>query len=162
MRANGELRFACDAMLGGLARWLRAAGYDAAWRMGIHDRELIDLCRGENRLLLSSDTGIFRVRLIRDGQVPALFIPQGLSKVEQLGFVLRKLALPVREPRCMACGSDLLPVAKDQLKDRVPPRSFAWQDRFWQCSRCGHIFWQGTHWQRITRQIQLIEDSMPA
>jgi uncharacterized protein with PIN domain len=22
---------ACDAMLGGLARWLRAAGYDASW-----------------------------------------------------------------------------------------------------------------------------------
>ena len=38
-------RFACDAMLGGLARWLRAAGYDACWQEGIDDGELIRLAR---------------------------------------------------------------------------------------------------------------------
>ena len=31
------LRFFCDAMLGGLARWLRAMGYDAAFEYGIDD-----------------------------------------------------------------------------------------------------------------------------
>ena len=29
--------FFCDAGLGGLARWLRAAGYDARWQEGIDD-----------------------------------------------------------------------------------------------------------------------------
>jgi uncharacterized protein with PIN domain len=36
-----DVRFACDAMLGGLARWLRAAGYDATWRVDIDDGDLI-------------------------------------------------------------------------------------------------------------------------
>lgn len=45
-RGLAEPRFACDAMLGGLARWLRAAGYDASWQEGITDQELI----GRNRL----------------------------------------------------------------------------------------------------------------
>ena len=31
----------CDAMLGGLARWLRAAGYDAGFAYGIEDRALV-------------------------------------------------------------------------------------------------------------------------
>ena len=35
MDSDHALRFACDAMLGGLARWLRAAGYDATWQEGI-------------------------------------------------------------------------------------------------------------------------------
>src|SRR5262249_44560677 len=32
-----DLRFYCDAGLGGLARWLRAAGYDAFWEPDISD-----------------------------------------------------------------------------------------------------------------------------
>src|SRR5437016_13793776 len=31
------IHFFCDAGLGGLARWLRAAGYEAEWHEGIDD-----------------------------------------------------------------------------------------------------------------------------
>src|SRR5688500_16569324 len=31
------IRFLCDVGLGGLARWLRAAGYEALWFPGIND-----------------------------------------------------------------------------------------------------------------------------
>lgn len=34
-------RFLCDAGLGGLARWLRASGHEAAWRPDIDDGELL-------------------------------------------------------------------------------------------------------------------------
>ena len=147
-------RFACDAMLGGLARWLRAAGYDASWHPGIDDRDLIDLARREGRVLLTSDTGIFRVGVVRDGEVPALFIPHGLGKEDQLRFVLRELNLPVREHRCMACGGPLAEVAKEAVRERAPPRSFARAERFYECLRCGRLFWQGTHWQRIAEVLR--------
>ena len=52
-RPPGGPRFACDAMLAGLARWLRAAGYDASWSATVTDRELIRLSQSEERLLLS-------------------------------------------------------------------------------------------------------------
>jgi uncharacterized protein with PIN domain len=146
-------RFTCDAMLGGLARWLRAAGYDASWQADIDDWDLIRHARSEDRLLLSSDTGIFRIGIVRDGEVPALWIPHGLARQDQLSFVLNHLALLPREPRCMACGGELAEVARDHVRERVPPRSFAWVDRFWECSRCGRVFWQGTHWKRIAEQV---------
>ncbi|MEW6747624.1 MAG: Mut7-C RNAse domain-containing protein [Planctomycetota bacterium] len=44
--------FACDAMLKGLARWLRAFGYDATWRYGIEDGELVAHSLEERRVLL--------------------------------------------------------------------------------------------------------------
>jgi uncharacterized protein len=144
-----EPRFVCDAMLGALARWLRAAGYDAAWTPHIDDWDLIRRARREKRLLLSSDTRLFEIGIIRDGDVPALFIPNGMSKQEQLAFVLTQLRLTPREPRCMACSGALVLVPKEQVRAEVPPRSFAWQEKFWRCGQCGRVVWQGTHWQRI-------------
>jgi uncharacterized protein len=149
-----EARFACDAMLGGLARWLRAAGYDASWQEGIDDHDLIRLSRDEARTLLSSDTKIFHFAVIRDGIQPALFVPLHLSPIQQLRHVLEKLDLSLNEPRCMACGGKLAEVPKEQVRDRVPPRTFAWLERFWECSRCRQVFWHGTHWQRISEALR--------
>ncbi len=147
-------QFACDAMLGGLARWLRAAGYEASWTVDIDDWELIRLARREGRVLLTCDTGILHIGVIRDGDVPALLIPHGLTKQAQLRFVLDKLNLPAREPRCMACGGALTEVPKEQVRERAPPRSFAWLNRFFECTRCGQLFWEGTHWQRISQILR--------
>jgi uncharacterized protein len=147
-------RFACDAMLGGLARWLRAAGYDAWWSADVDDGELVRMVRREGYFLLTSDTGIFRYALVRDGIVPSLMIPHRLGKEEQLAHVLGRLNLPVREPRCMACGGELAGVPREQVRDRVPPRSYAWVEEFWECTRCGQLFWQGTHWARIAPRLQ--------
>ena len=154
MVESSEPRFACDAMLGGLARWLRAAGYDAVWRADIDDWDLIRLAEREGRWLLTSDTGIFRVGVVRDGDVPALFIPHGLTRHQQLAFVLHQLRLAPRAPRCMACGGELREVPKEQARDRAPPRSFARQEHFYECGRCGKLFWEGTHWQRIAQVLQ--------
>ena len=141
-------------MLGGLARWLRAAGHDASWHDGIDDGELVRLARAEGRTVLSSDDDIFGYALVRDGVVPALFVPRGQPIQDQLAHVLRELGLPLREPRCMACGGELAEVAKGAVGDRVPPRSLARHDRFWQCARCGKFFWHGTHWEQIVERLR--------
>ncbi len=125
-------RFACDAMLGGLARWLRAAGYDASWHDGIDDGELVRLGQAQGRTVLSSDGDVFAFALVRDGVVPALF---------------------VREPRCMACGGELAELPKEEAAGRVPPRSLAAHDCFWVCSACGQVFWHGTHWRKIEERL---------
>ncbi|GBD35178.1 hypothetical protein HRbin36_00284 [bacterium HR36] len=156
-----EIRFACDAMLGGLARWLRAWGYDAAWRRDISDWELIRLAQRERRVLLSSDQGIFRIGWVRDGDLPALWIPQGMSRQGQLEYVCRHLHLPRREPRCMRCGGALVPVRKEEVWERIPPKTRLWLDAYYQCQRCGQLFWEGTHWQRIERTLQHVAESVP-
>jgi uncharacterized protein with PIN domain len=154
---RGAPEFVCDAMLGGLARWLRAAGYDAEFTYGIDDRKLIRRALSTAATLLSSDGQLFERNLIRDKTVTALFVPRGLSKVRQLSFVLRELSLPVRpEPRCMACGGELLEVEKDSVRAEAPPKAFAACDRFWRCGRCGRLLWRGTHWRRISARLAAI------
>ena len=93
---------------------------------------------------------------MRDGEVPALFIPHGLSVEAQLALVLRQFQLPLREPRCMACGGELAEVSKEQVEDRVPPRTYARQEHFYACRRCGRVWWQGNHWQRIAERLRRV------
>jgi len=151
---ESEPAFICDAMLGGLARWLRAAGYDAQFQYGIDDRELLDRARKDARVILSSDGPMFERNVIKSGRLRALYIPQQSSKLQQLQFVLRELSLPLRSPRCMACGGRLTEVPKHTVTGEAPPLTFKHCDRFWRCSRCGKLLWRGTHWQRITKRLE--------
>src|SRR5262249_2648305 len=154
MPEDAQPRFACDAMLGGLARWLRAAGYDANWHEGIADPALVRLAQAEGRTVLSSDGDVFEVALIRDGVVPSLFVPRGLTVQAQLAHTLSELGLSLREPRCMACGGELTELTREEAGGRVPPRSLAYHDRFWECVRCKRVFWHGTHWERIVERLR--------
>jgi len=147
----------CDAMLGGLARWIRAAGYDAEFVYGIDDRALISQARGNGGIILSSDEKLFERNVIKDGTVKALFVPRDMTKHEQLAFVLKKLNLPVLPiPRCMACGGELIEIPKDQLRGLIPPKAYAAFGRFWRCQRCGKVFWRGTHWQKISKVLSTL------
>ncbi|WP_437955989.1 Mut7-C RNAse domain-containing protein [Sorangium sp. So ce119] len=145
--------FLCDAMLGGLSRWLRGAGYDATFEHGIDDGELVRLAQRTGRVLLSSDAGVFERRPLRTAAVRGLYVPRGLRPMEQAGFVLRELGLPVREPRCMACGGALAAAPKDAVRGAVPPLVAERHDEFWRCERCGKVLWKGSHWEGIVAGV---------
>jgi hypothetical protein len=147
-------RFACDAMHGGLARWLRAAGYDATWKYGIGDGELLERARAERRCVLTSDGGILARRVVKLGIVEVVFVPRGLSVDAQLAFLLRERRLELRAPRCMHCGGELWEVDRDSVKDEAPPRTWLWVQAFYRCARCGELLWQGTHWSRIEPRLR--------
>jgi hypothetical protein len=146
-------RFVCDAGLGGLARWLRAAGYEAHWRPDIDDDDLLDQARRSGAMLLTTDSLLMERRLLRDGIIPSLWLPPTLAVREQLRAVLRELRLSLRPPRCMSCGGELRRVDKDQVRERIPPRTYRWLQEYFVCAQCDKLFWQGTHWQRIQAQL---------
>lgn len=164
MSSHEAPRFFCDAMLGGLARWLRAAGYDAAFEHGIDDGELVRRSLAEGRILLSSDSGIFQRNLITSGQVRSLFVPRGLSKLGALNYVANALKLPLRRPsRCMKCNGRLEEVPKHAVAGEAPPLAFRNCRRFWRCTRCGKLLWRATHWEEIQRRLrEIFSDSTSA
>ncbi|MEK7805847.1 MAG: Mut7-C RNAse domain-containing protein, partial [Planctomycetota bacterium] len=47
--------------------------------------------------------------------------------------------------RCLVCNGLLEPVAKEKIKDKVPPYVYSTQDEFDICPQCGRIYWSGTH-----------------
>lgn len=160
-RNDAPVTFFCDAMLGGLARWLRAAGYDAEFEYGIDDGELVARAQAGGQILLSCDGPLFERNVITSGQVAALRVPRQLSNVEALRHVLDELKLPLLPPRCMACGGELYEVPKHTVAGEAPPLAFRNCDRFWRCTRCDKLLWHGTHWQRISQRLDRIAASDP-
>jgi uncharacterized protein len=146
-------RFLCDPSLGGLARWLRAAGYEAELSSLAGDALLLE-ARREGVVLLTTDARLWDRRLIREATVEALWLPTGLDVARQLGMVLRDLELAPLTPRCMACGGALEAVEKVAVADRIPPRTARWKDAYFVCDRCGRLFWEGTHWERIRERLR--------
>jgi hypothetical protein len=157
--APPAIRFFCDAGLGGLARWLRAAGYDALWEEGIDDDELLRQGVKHSAVILTTDSMLMERRVLRDGVIPALWMPPSLTIAGQLLLVFREFALAVRDPRCMSCGGELRRVAKESLQERIPPRTYVWLDQFFVCNRCDKVFWHGTHWERIRSELEALKGS---
>jgi uncharacterized protein len=155
---HSEVHFFCDAMLGGLARWLRAVGYDAAYEYGIDDGELLRKASASGAMVLSSDGPLFERNVIKSNEVRALYIPQQLSKLEQLRFVVGRLSLRRLPPRCMACGGALDEVPRHSVMGEAPPMAFRCCERFWRCQRCGRLLWRGTHWDRIERRLDWMSE----
>jgi uncharacterized protein with PIN domain len=143
------MRFVCDAMLGGLSRWLRAVGYEAAFDARIDDGDLVARAAREGAAVLSSDAPLFERKLLRSGLVRGLFVPRHAPIDDQLVFVMRHFRLEVRDARCMRCGGALAEAPRDAVRDEAPPRAWERCDRFWRCEGCSGLFWHGTHWTRI-------------
>ena len=146
-------RFLCDASLGGLARWLRAAGYEADWLEKAEPRELLEKAKADGSILLTTDSRMMERSLIQDGSVQAQWLPSDLPRAAQLRMLMRDLDLKVRDPRCMSCGGELRAVPKEDVAKRIPPRTARWKDEYFVCAGCGQLFWQGTHWERIARRL---------
>jgi len=140
-------------MLGALARWLRAAGYDCSWQEGIADKQLIDLARREDRIILTSDTGIMKRNAIATGRIKALYVRRDIPRARQAAEVLRALDLPRLKPRCMACGGRLVLLDRDAAGKLVPPGALREHDEFYRCERCDKTYWPGTHWSSIDQRL---------
>ena len=57
-------------------------------------------------------------------------------------------------------GSEkLLEKSKEEVRDLVPPHVFKTQSHYMECPSCNRIYWQGTHWQAMTEDLEkLIEE----
>ena len=147
-------RFLCDGSLGGLARWLRAAGYEARDAGSLRGDRLVGEARRSRELLLTTDTRLWERRAVIAGEVAALWVPGGVEPPAQLALVLEDLLLPLRTPRCMACGGELRAVDKHTVLARIPPRTARWKDDYFVCDACDQLFWRGTHWERIEKRLR--------
>ncbi len=147
-------RFLCDLSLSGLARWLRAAGYEAALAPEVPVHRLPEEALRQGRVLLTTDTEVLERRIVADGSLRVAWLPSLLTTREKLGLVLRDLELTLRKPLCMACGGVLVPRAKDSVQARIPPRTARWKEEYFVCAACDRLFWEGTHWERIVPALR--------
>ena len=150
--------FACDSMVGRLARWLRILGYDATYARDAVDARLVAQARAEGRVLLTRDrrlverSGIGRFVLVRSDDPPT-----------QLREVVAALGLTVDPARwfrrCPACNGAVEAVARESVRGLVPPYVYGTQRSFSRCANCGRVYWPATHRDHMLRELEALPDA---
>jgi uncharacterized protein len=152
------VKFIVDSNVGRLARWLRIAGFDTVFINDLDDNRLVRLALSEDRVLLTKDTQILKRRVATTGRLKVILIESEKVK-EQLRQVIKTLNLAGKiKPftLCLECNQPLVPADKEQVKGLVPPYVFKIQTQYMQCPTCHRVYWRGTHWQRMSRELEKI------
>ncbi|MBZ5560979.1 MAG: Mut7-C RNAse domain-containing protein [Acidobacteriia bacterium] len=151
---SSEISFAADRMLGRLARLLRLLGYDTLYAPNMTPARLLEIARASGRVILTRGNAEKR-------------FPGGLSLLsvrseyapEQLREVVKKFGLDTRSglwTRCTLCNGAIERVGKQEIEAEVKPRVFQVYDEFYRCAGCRHVYWRGSHVERILRNLEAL------
>ncbi|NBC02139.1 MAG: hypothetical protein GVY20_00380 [Bacteroidetes bacterium] len=144
--------FVVDVNLGKLAKHLRLAGFDTAYKNDAADSEIIKQMRKENRILLTRDR-----KLLMRNSVKIGYLPRSDDPTEQLEEVFKRFDLfDGIQPysRCVNCNGLLEHVSKESVMDQLEPLTKKYFEEFSQCPGCGQVYWKGSHRSRLDSRLE--------
>lgn len=144
--------FIADAHLGGLARWLRMAGFDTLYDNAFGDSEIETLAGRTRRIVLTRDRELLKRRGIERGCYVHSLTPseQAMELSIRLGLAKRLKPFTL----CLQCNAPLVTVEKHRVIDRLPPSVRALQHEFSLCEVCDRVYWKGSHWRRMNTRLE--------
>ncbi len=147
------MKFACDAMFGRLARWLRISGHDVFYRADMDRSSFIRVAREEERIILTRAENFKEL-----SEIPSYHIINGDDLDGQLLQVYG--IFPELNPfehfltRCVECNEPLVEIDKQDFRDSIPPKAMQLSGRFCRCPSCGKLLWPGSHVKRIEARLE--------
>lgn len=145
------MKFLADSMLGKLAKYLRIIDVDAAYCPPERKREIVDMTVAEGRVLLTRNAHI-----AKELSTEQCYLVKSNDSRRQFQEVVRKFRLKLPENlfiRCIRCNTSMTEIAKEEVRGRVPGRTFRSVDSFRYCPTCEKIFWEGSHTRRMAREV---------
>ena len=157
-----EPRFIVDVNVGRLAKWLRVLGYDTLFPTDAGDNELVRIGLREERIIVTKDSGIAERRVATTGRLRVVLIQHDdiQSQIRQVISALN-LNNNGQFTRCIPCNELLIDLSRESAKEEVPPYVFETQEEFMRCPTCGRIYWRGTHWANMDRELAQLEGEGP-
>lgn len=142
-----------DVHLGTLAKLLRMLGFDATYKTDLTDATIARIAQTENRIVLTRDVGLLKHKTIAQGHWL-----RSQQTEEQLREVLQKYKIKPSDfkplSRCLVCNTWVQPAAKEQVSDKLPPKTQLYFNEFYQCPTCGKVYWKGSHYEHMMQVIQ--------
>ena len=153
------ISFICDAMLGRTARFLRLFGFDSLYNSKYSDPELLKIASEERRILLTRDIKLHQKALKL--KIPCILLIEK-SYIDRIASLVMKanisLDLDSAISRCATCNAKIKAISKEQVKGKIPEKTFVVFNEFWVCTneKCGKIYYEGPHWVNITKAFKEI------
>jgi len=147
-----NLKFISDVHLGKLTRYLRLCGFDTYFRPDCSDKEIIAIALTDNRIILT------RVKeLLKNKQITHGYWMRSQSSDEQLKEVLIRFDMKNMVSlftRCMECNGILTFVSKEEISEKLLPKTRQYYQNFKKCPDCERIYWDGSHYKRMKGHIE--------
>jgi uncharacterized protein with PIN domain len=157
----GKMRFILDGMLGKLTRWLRMLGQDAEYAGALDDEALVRSAKARKRILLTRDVELFRRAM---NQRAEAFLVEGENEARRLAALAVRfgfsLNLDPSVSRCPKCNTKIESAAKEEVGWKIPSSTKEHYQRFWECPKCGKVYWQGAHWTKIAETLKEAEETL--
>jgi len=148
-------KFIITIELGRLARWLRLLGFDCIFFERDRKKDLVIESLREDRVILTRDSRLSRFSGVRMVHIESDFVER------QLEQVIRNLRLKKDKKgmftRCVECNASTQGVAKEEVREKVPPYVYKTQKEFMRCPGCGKIYWKGTHWDLAEKFLSKVK-----
>jgi uncharacterized protein with PIN domain len=149
------VKFIADGMLGKLTRWLRILGQDVKYSTQLDDAELIVVAEEEHRILLTRDSELYYRANVKGINT---FYVEGRTEAGKLAELADRLGFPLvidlNHSRCPRCNAEIRLTPKETVAGEVEKNTFTYYNEFWKCIKCGHIYWQGAHWNGICATLE--------
>jgi hypothetical protein len=149
-----QVLFIADVHLRKLVSYLRLLGFDTMYDNTYDDDQLVSLSKTTGRIILTRDR-----MLLKHGQVTHGYWVRSTDPVLQAREVLHRFDLRGQVKlfaRCPECNGEIVPVSKEEVYHRIPPKTALWLDEYFVCSNCGKLYWKGTHYPRLMERIKAI------
>ncbi len=143
------MRFACDSMLGKLAKYLRMLGFDTVYVKQPGQIEEYATQEDPPYFLTRRSKEVPYSRTVR---LRSEHVREQLQELRQMikGSFDPEKALA----RCITCNLPLTPVRKEDIEHLVPEFVFHSYTVFMACSGCRRVYWAGTHAARMSELIK--------
>ena len=146
-------RFLLDGMLGRLCRKMRMLGLDCEMACGGRSPWFLTDAENAGRTPVTTATR----SVDRCGPPPVILRLSG--QAEMIAELFTKLGMiPEFAPFtiCLECNSPLREISAEKIGNRVPPRILQDFKEFHECSGCGRVYWKGSHYDAMERQVERI------
>lgn len=148
------LKFLADGMLGKLTRWLRILGCDVEYASDLADAELLRIAKSQKRVLLTKDFEFYKQAVGRNIETYYL---EGQMTHEKLAELAKRfsinLTVDMTTSRCPKCNTPVKEAPKSQIEEKVEMNTLKGYEEFWLCPKCGQVYWQGAHWNKIRETL---------
>ncbi|NSW94592.1 MAG: Mut7-C ubiquitin/RNAse domain-containing protein [Bacteroidales bacterium] len=147
-------RFITDAHLGRLAKNLRLCGFDTFFDQDLADKKIIEISLSEKRIILTRDKGLLKNREVTHG-----YWIRSINPDEQIREVIKRFDLKRNlNPftRCLECNGILKIADEKEIASRLPPKTLQFYDEFRICPGCDRIYWNGSHYERMQKRINIL------
>jgi uncharacterized protein len=154
-----KTKFILDVNLGRLAAKLRMLGFNSLYDNNYSNSDIVANAGEDKRIILSRDQGLLKNKKVTHG-----YWVRNTDPKKQIREIINRFDLFSKiKPFtiCMSCNGIIKPVKKVDVIDKLPPKVKKTFEEFYQCSKCGKVYWKGTHYIKMQKEIKSIKNDKP-